>query len=60
MNRKWTLYEEKFIRDNYQKMTDEEIIKALGKNVSLGTFRKKRARMGLEKKQGRIRNKVDI
>jgi len=57
MNKKWTLDEEEYLRDNVNMFTDEQIAIELTKlgrrNVTMLSVRKKRQKLGLKKAQGR-------
>ena len=48
---RWTATQERFVKDNYEKMTDEQISNAIGR--SLKSVRRKRERMLLAKAMGR-------
>jgi len=57
MNVKWSVEDRQFIRDNAANMKDKELALALeqrtGRSVTLGSVRKIRQRMGVNKKGGR-------
>jgi len=57
MNKKWTISEEKYLRDNVDKLTDVEISVELtrtsGREFTMLAVRKKRQKFGLKKARGR-------
>lgn len=60
MNKKWTIIEENYIKENINLMTDEQIANKLteltGRPVTKIAVCRKRQKMGLKKTQGRIKN----
>ena len=57
MNKKWSINEENYIRDNAGRLTDTEIASKLtkitGRKITMTAVRKKRQKLGLKKAQGR-------
>ena len=57
MNKKWTISEETYLRDNVTNLTDENLAASLsqmsGREVTMLAVRKKRQKLGLKKAQGR-------
>ena len=57
MNKVWSENEKEFIRQNYEKMTDEQLLTALGgftnRKISLSSLRAMRTRLGKKKRGGR-------
>ena len=57
MNKRWTVAEKNFIRENAHKLTDKQMAERLsgltGRKVTLYAVRKQRQRMGVAKVSGR-------
>lgn len=57
MNKKWSINEENYLKENVNTLTDEkiaeELTKRTGKTFTMLSVRKKRQKLGLKKAQGR-------